>query len=115
LRLGVLYEFGLGVKKDYKLALEYYEAASNNANLDAIFNIARLHEKGRGVEKSLKKSYEYNIIAARKGHTEAQFKVAKMYEKGIGVESSLSKAKYWLKKLANDGDKRAEKILKTIN
>jgi TPR repeat protein len=38
-----------------------------------------------------------------------------MYEKGIGVESSLSKAKYWLKKLANDGDKRAEKILKTIN
>jgi len=37
-----------------------------------------------------------------------------MYEQGSGVKKSVKKAKYWLKKLAKNGDEIAKRDLKRL-
>ena len=76
--------------------------------------MSRHYRLGQGVDKNLSKAYNFSIAAARKGHQPSQAQVVKMYEKGLGTKKALWKAKYWLKKLAEKGDKRAKERLKKL-
>ena len=55
-KLGVMYEFGEGVEKDYKKAFELYEKAANQGHSIAQNNLGLFYYHGRGVNKDKKKA-----------------------------------------------------------
>ena len=58
--IGLLYENGEGVKKDYKKAAEYYEQAVELGDSSSLENLADLYEEGGfGLKKDIRKSKEY--------------------------------------------------------
>ncbi|WP_372368017.1 tetratricopeptide repeat protein [Candidatus Uabimicrobium sp. HlEnr_7] len=71
LRMGVAYELGHGVKKDYKAAISWYEktAFASRKNIRettegfiALYHLANLYLEGKGVAKNPEKAYEYMEI-----------------------------------------------------
>lgn len=49
--LGIMFQTGKGVPKDFKRALKYYSMAGNDG--DSLNNLATMYKHGEGVEKSL--------------------------------------------------------------
>lgn len=43
---------GEGVKKDYKAALKYFNLASQNGNVLALYNLGQMHANGWGVMRA---------------------------------------------------------------
>ena len=68
-KLGVLYENGSGVTKDYAKAREWYEKGAAKGDTDAMTNLAMLYYNGYGVAKDPAKANELmnkaNDIAMR--------------------------------------------------
>jgi len=69
--IGYMYERGLGVKKDLKRAVEFYEMSANDGFAPAAFLTANAYLKGIGVKKDLKKAIYYYNIAAKGGNKQA--------------------------------------------
>jgi TPR repeat protein len=51
LRLGMLYEAGRGVERDYAEARRWYEKAADLGDWPAMMSLGRLYERGLGVPK----------------------------------------------------------------
>lgn len=43
---------GIGVKRDYKQALKYFNLASQGGHILAFYNLAQMHASGTGVMRS---------------------------------------------------------------
>jgi TPR repeat protein len=56
--LGLLYEHGDGVEKDYKKAYEYYLLSQEEGNKGAYYNIALLYYYGKGICQDFFASFE---------------------------------------------------------
>lgn len=54
--LGLLYERGLGVEKDYQKAFGWYQKAADKGFVAAIYNIGYSYEHGLGTKKNLKEA-----------------------------------------------------------
>lgn len=66
--LGLCYEEGLGVQKDFQKAYQYFSLAVNNgAGACAEHNLARCFRKGLGIEKDLKVAEKYERLAKKHG------------------------------------------------
>ena len=51
---------GLGSKKDYRLAVEYYEKSAENGDSEALLKLSKLYETGGfGLKKNIRKAKEY--------------------------------------------------------
>ena len=51
-KLYIVYLFvsgGMGVKRDYRMALKYFNLASQSGHVLAFFNLAQMHATGTGV------------------------------------------------------------------
>ena len=95
--LGACYEDGIGVEKNAKKAVEYYQQAAEKGYPVALFNLGNLYSMGIGVEKDAKKAVEYYRQAAKKGYTRALVNLGVCYKCGIGVEEDTKKAAaYWM-------------------
>ncbi|KAF9078941.1 hypothetical protein BGX23_005645, partial [Mortierella sp. AD031] len=66
--IGVLYEEGRGVSRDYKAAMDWYTKAAEQGGTYAQTNIGVMHEMGRGVPKDKAKAMEYYRNAADQGN-----------------------------------------------
>ncbi len=51
-RLGAMYRRGLGVKQDYKLAVEWFLKSAKNGYPRAQYNLGVMYQKGLGVDKN---------------------------------------------------------------
>ncbi|MCQ2395146.1 MAG: hypothetical protein MJ249_12760 [Kiritimatiellae bacterium] len=91
--LGMMYEYGRGVKKDEKQAVEWYRKAADAGDARAQCNLGVMYDQGRGVEKDEKQAVEWFRKAAAAGDARAQCYLGLMYEYGKGVEIDLMKAK----------------------
>lgn len=70
--LGLLYENGLGVKKDLKSAMKLYELASKQGHPKAIFNLGVFYAQGLGgVEKNFQQARKLFEQASALGNTDA--------------------------------------------
>ena len=58
---------GLGVRRDFKLALKYFQLASQSGNLLAIYNLAQMHAKGFGVARNCRLAMELFKNVAERG------------------------------------------------
>src|SRR5437868_3521793 len=56
--LGFMYDMGLGVKKNYKKAMELYKKAIKKNNSDAMNNLAYMYEHELGVKRNYRKAIE---------------------------------------------------------
>src|SRR5258708_31986791 len=67
--LGLMYEKGIEVDKDYKEAARWYRKAADQGYAKAQTNLAGCYKRGRGVEKNLTKALEWYLKAAKHGDT----------------------------------------------
>jgi hypothetical protein len=65
--LGLIYNHGRGVNKNYKKAASYFQAAALGGNSIAQYYLASLYFNGQGVQKDYILAYMWLNIAARSG------------------------------------------------
>jgi len=108
-QLGYTYRFGLvGVEKDGKKALKWYQRAVDAGHLDAYVGLGRMYLLSEGVKKDTARAFDLFAAAAKKGDTAAMTNLAVMYSKGTGIAKDKEKAFYWNKKAADAGEKYAQ-------
>ena len=99
-------------RKEYTQALQWYEKAAQQDNVDAILQLIEIYENGYGVTKDEKKGVMYEKKAAGLGSAKAQYYLGGTYYNGYGGEAkNLSKAVEWYRKAAEQGYKYAQKSL----
>lgn len=87
LRLGLLYEEGVGVEADPAAARRWYGAAAEQGDLRAQWRLARLLHSEDPIVAA-----QWYRAAAEQGSAEAAFNLALMTENGQGVELDLAAA-----------------------
>ncbi|MCO5051800.1 MAG: sel1 repeat family protein [Verrucomicrobiae bacterium] len=103
LKYAQIYANGEGVKRDYKLAAEYYLKAAEKGNAAAQTSLGQLYEAGRGVPNDPKKAAEWTLKAAEQGYARGQYILATYYMMGTGVTKSDAEALKWYRASANGG------------
>ncbi len=86
-------------KRQFELALKYYELAAEYNNKYAISNLGYIWYYGRTGEKNYEKAFYYFDKARQMGDIVAAYKVADMYKNGYYVERDFSKYKSIIEEL----------------
>lgn len=94
--LAIMYNEGLGVKKDQRTAVQLYQKAAINGDRVAMFNLGLHYFYGAGIEQDYTKALDWFKAAAYRNNMYAQFMLAKSYLIGSGVTRNLKKGKNWL-------------------
>jgi TPR repeat protein len=66
-RLGVLYEYGHGVRQNYAEALTWYRLAADQGRAEAQFFLGNMYVKGQGVPEDYVLAHMWFTLAAAKG------------------------------------------------
>lgn len=112
--LGVMYQQGLGVRKDYTEATRWYRKAADQGYASAQFNLGTMYYNGEGVPQDYSKALEWWRKAADQGHDRAQSYIAFSYVQGKGVPQEYTEAARWYRKAADHGNISAEYALGTM-
>lgn len=91
--LGIMFEIGRGVPKDYKKAGELFELAAKNNDIDAHYSLGLLYLHGLGTEKNQAVAFEKFSLAAKAGHAEAQKIIAHSQQQAASSSNSPSIAR----------------------
>lgn len=112
LPMGWYYEGGVSVEKDYKKAFLLYKKAYEEGNLSSAFYLGRMYGYGvKGVvESNAEKAIEYLSDVSEAYEVDAWYNMGCIYAN----EKRMDDAMIWLKKAAEAGDERAEKVIKQI-
>jgi hypothetical protein len=106
--LGVLYESGQGLPKDYKLAAEWYRKGADQGYSEAQNNLANMYAFGLGVEQNPAEAVVWMRKAAQQGQAGAQLNLGIMYTLGQGVPKNYAQAEAWLRLAAEQGEPDAQ-------
>ncbi|KAI8886566.1 HCP-like protein [Backusella circina FSU 941] len=66
--LGIFYQEGRGIDRDYSRAMEFYEEATSKDHEEAMYRLAQMYLHGKGAKANYKKAYEIFTMAAKQGH-----------------------------------------------
>lgn len=99
-RLGSMYKRGLGVKRNYKTALNYYMKAAATGDGNAIFNVGTFFLAGQGVKANTNEAMRWFELASEKGCADAEYQMGCLYFTGTGVSLDYNMALEWYKKAA---------------
>jgi len=83
--MGVLYENGYAVPKDYKQAAAWYLKAAQQGNTDAQYNLGAMYEHGVGIPVDYVEAARWYCPAAGQGDIDALSNLGVLYAKGQGV------------------------------
>ncbi|KAI9351859.1 hypothetical protein BD770DRAFT_445607 [Pilaira anomala] len=101
-RMGNLYRHGLGVKRDCKMTLKYFNYAILKIEGMGRFlylTIGDIYEHGRdGVPQCYKKAYHYYLKAFESGDIQGAATIGYLYYTGSGVPEDEEKAYQWASK-----------------
>jgi len=109
--IGYMLSQGLGVAKNEKEAIKWYETAALKGDSNAQYNIGSMCETGRGIKQDYKKAMEWYSKSAEQGNEFAQANLGSLYYNGNGVEVDYQKAIYWYTKSAEQGYSLAQYLL----
>jgi TPR repeat protein len=84
--LGLMYEQGIGVRKDEQAAIVWYRKAAEQGNSNAQFNLAVLYENGRGSAVDFTQANQWYRKAATQGDALAIGNLGMLYMRGQGVQ-----------------------------
>jgi TPR repeat protein len=76
--IGVLYNKGLGVSRDYREAASWYERAAVLGFAIAQYNLANLYFDGSGVRRDHTQAAAWYLKAAMRGHLGAQYFISQL-------------------------------------
>lgn len=107
-QLGKMHTYGLGVKKDIKKGVIWYESAAIEGDMNAQFELGTFYHEGVFFDKNDHKSFNWTLKSAIQGHSAAQYNVAVKYEIGNGVKIDIEKAKSWYLKSSKQGEPQAQ-------
>jgi len=77
-KLGQIYELGLGVAHDYVEALKWYRKAAEQGNADAQYYLGEMYRHGVGVKQDRAEALKWYRKAAAQGATQAQIYIGEM-------------------------------------
>ena len=106
--IGSLYENGLGVIKDEKNALDWYEKAGKAGNAKGQHNAGIFYYTGRGVAVNYPAAYEWFLKATNNDYAPSQYMIGLMYHQGHGVAINFERARTWFLKAAKQGYANAQ-------
>ncbi|WP_417694369.1 tetratricopeptide repeat protein [Roseibium sp.] len=98
--LGVMYEAGLGLKKDPKKAAGWYTKAAEAGDVTAAQQLAQLYLLGNGVPQDKSKAADLFQLAADAGDAAARYNLALLYQEGVGRPQNYDKARDLLRQAA---------------
>lgn len=112
--LGVIYEKGLGVKKDYDTALSWLESAAQRDYAPALNEIGYMYFNGLGVDVDYEQALYYQKLAAALGYEKAQVNLGYLYENGYGVAQNLETALEYYEMASDNSYPGAEEALARV-
>jgi uncharacterized protein len=105
--IGMMYDNGLGVPRDYQKAIEIWLKAAKNGSVPAQYALGVMYRQGRGVPQDNKEAARWWLKASESGLVFAQYNLGWAYAEGSGVPQNYKEAAKWYLKAADAGDARA--------
>ncbi len=109
--LGLLFQHGHGVNRDYAEAAQWFRQAIDNDYVDAVFNLGSMFYQGLGMDRDFNQALRHFKVAADNGHAEAAFHIGMMHEYGQSIDQSFTGAAEWYLLAANRGSAQAQYFL----
>lgn len=109
--LGVMYQNGLGVPRNFLKGFLLCQLAANQGNVRAQCNLGFMYDKGEGISQDYSKALELYQKAADQGFADAQHNLGFMYQYGEGIPQDLLKAIHFYQLAADQGNARAQNNL----
>lgn len=112
-RVGEMYEYAQGVKREPNEALSWYQKAAETGYIPAIHNLARAYNFGIGTNVDFAQAEALFRQAADAGYAESMFFLGTLYATLNGSDSSLDPdvlAYAWMQSAAERGSQTAETI-----
>ena len=103
LTLGQFYEQGVGIRRNYSKALEWYEKAARAGQAEGYYNLGVCYEIGMGASADAAKALQNYQKAADMGLPIALNKLASMCISGTGTAKDTAKGIAYLEKAADAG------------
>lgn len=107
-KIGVMYNKGLGVAKNFDEALKWYRKAAERGYAPAQRNLAIMYDTGSGCAENDAEALKWYRKAAEQGDAEAQSNLGAMYHMGLGCEKNYHEAAKWYRKAAEQGNAMAQ-------
>ncbi|WP_339735350.1 hypothetical protein [uncultured Gimesia sp.] len=108
---GQIYDMGLGVEKNFSVAVKWYRRAAEQGYARAQYALGRNYMAGEGVAQDKAAAIKWYRKAAEQNYARAQHELGFCYSAGIGVEKNDSKAVEWYRKAAEQGLSSAQNKL----
>ena len=105
--LGMCYDQGKGVPRDYAQAAKWYRKAAEQGDAYAQFDLGACYHDGQGVNRDYVEAAKWFRKAADQGFVEAQFKVGFSYALGQGLPQDYIEAYKWFNLAAAQGNDNA--------
>ena len=113
--VGSRYFRGVGIKKDYKLALKWFEKSAISGNPHAECSLGFCYYNGEGVKRNYNEALSWFIKAAEQGSAEAQNQIGVIYTQGLGTNQDLEQARLWFVESSKNGFKEADENLRKLD
>ena len=107
--VGLMYQIGKEVTRNYKSAIEWYKKAAKQNHLNAQLNLAFMFYEKSPLDRNYTEAINWFKKAAEQGNADAQFYLGKMYQSGQGTERNLKLAEDWYLKAIENGDSDMQK------
>ncbi|PJD93302.1 MAG: hypothetical protein CK424_02630 [Legionella sp.] len=101
--LGHCYQFGIGIEKNDKKAIKYYEKSAKQHNPFAQFALGGYYWLGQSIHQNDQKAIELFMAAASQDFVWAMHHLGDLYCYGEGVEKNLEQAKYYYQRASDLG------------
>ena len=109
--IGLLYDHGLGVRRNRGMAARWYERAAKDGYDSAQVNLGIILANRPAGMRDLARAMRLYRKAAAQGNRNAAYNLGLYYERGRGVRRSFSLAKRWYRIAAKAGDRGARRAL----
>jgi TPR repeat protein len=109
--MGLIYESGRGVGRDFEQAARWYLLAAEAGHPGAQFNLGHLYRLGTGVEPDMIQAVRWWRAAAEQGLSQAQLALGVAYQRGEGTEADPEEAVFWFRRAAENGNPTADYAL----
>lgn len=93
--LGLMYEYGRGVKLNLKEAVKWHRKAADQKDKESQFHLGMMYDFGRGVRQDSKEAVKWYHKSAEQGYVDAQYNLGVRYATGTGVQRDVLKAYVW--------------------
>jgi len=106
--LGIMYDYGHGVKRNPGEALKWYIKAAEQGIPVVQHDVGVKYFQGAGVERDYLEAAKWWEMSANAGLADSQFNLGLLYYRGLGVEKNNEKAAGLFRQAAEQGNGHAQ-------